>query len=442
MEKQKLHAWIYAAGLLLFPLDAFFASIQVNWTDPHRESNLALLLEIIVMTLPYSAGFFAAVLQERWRDRLAAFAASWIIVPIVLSYFLVGGAFLRAGIIVGFIFLGLFAVLVCVHGAVAAFAFHSLRGLPGREWGLFLAVGYCVVPFLLHGQIPISRPGNPVPQVQPALEMLTLLDKCALEFAAKQTPKSYPDSLREFGSANLGCLPDAVANEGYSDEYHFSYGVTSRNDSGQATSYQALARWHSFWLNGVFELYTNQDTVFRWSEKGDAATKGHPPVRMAPQFDFSMCAFQRSSPYGQKQTPLTPELVMKNCFRYDDRYLKGQIFQYYHGRWQSEETGWLDKNTFDDGTSVWRVEMLEDASRDVSGFTLRVRPKDWGVTGFRSYLVQMDFWPPAKEGEIPPSIPKMTTHSTIEDRDATPDDPVVWSWGGEPPVQTAWMDNW
>jgi hypothetical protein len=184
------------------------------------------------------------------------------------------------------------------------------------------------------------------------MHTLTLLDKCSLEFASRNTSKIYPESLSEFGSAKLGCLPDAVANQGYADGYH-----------------------------------------------------------------YCLVTFERSTPFGQKQIPVTDELVLNNCFRYD-------------------------KPTLDDGTSIWHIEMHRDASQNIDGFTVRVRPREWGVTGFRSYLVEMDFWPPAKAGESPSTIPKLTTHSTIENRDATGDDPVVWSWWHEPPVETRWTDNW
>jgi len=426
LEKQKLHAWIYVAGLLLVVLDGFVGALFVHADriGPHDESSRAALLEVLVLMLPYWAGFLVAALKGTWRNSLAAFAASWMIVPVVVWFLMFAGRALNAGVI-GIFLIGCFALFVGFHAAVAAFAFRSLRGLPGREWGLFLAVGYCVFPLLLHAQVPNWRHltpregGHPIPSVEPAMQTLTLLDKCSLEVASRNTSKIYPESLSEFGSAKLGCLPDAVANQGYADGYHYSYSGTSRNELGQVTSYEARARWTSFWLNGVFELYTNQNAVFLWSETGDALTKGSPPVRMAPQFDFGQClvTFERSTPFGQKQIPVTDELVLENCFRYG-------------------------KPTLDDGTSIWHIEMRRDASQNIDGFTLRVRPRDWGVTGFRSYLVEMDFWPPAQAGETPPTIPKLTTHSTIENRDATGDDPVVWSWWHEPPVETRWTDSW
>ncbi len=131
--------------------------------------------------------------------------------------------------------------------------------------------------------------------------------------------------------------------------------------------------------------------------------------------------------------------MIKECFGYDSRWLKAQQFRYYHGRWQSQEIGWLDKNTLDDGSYIKKIEMLRDASGDISGFSVRARPKEWGVTGFRSYLVEMDFWPPANPNETPPTFPMLTTYATLEDRDATVDDPIVWDWDwSAPPVQTVW----
>jgi hypothetical protein len=191
-------------------------------------------------------------------------------------------------------------------------------GTSRTRMGILTGYGLLRVPLLLHAQVPNSRHltpregGHPIPPVEPAMQTLTRLDRCALEFAARQSSgKIYPESLREFGSAKLGCLPDAVANQGFSDGFHYSYRGTSRNESGQVASYEARARWKSLWLNGVFELYTNQNAVFLWSETGDALTKGSPPVRMAPQFDFGLClvTFERSTPYGQKQIPVTDELV-------------------------------------------------------------------------------------------------------------------------------------
>jgi hypothetical protein len=184
-----------------------------------------------------------------------------------------------------------------------------------------------------------------------------------------------------------------VASQGYSDGYHYSYSGTSRNELGQVTSYEARAQWKSFWLNGVFELYTNQNGVFLWSETGDALTKGSPPVSMAPQFDFGLClvTFERSTPYGQKQIPVTDELVLNKCLRYD-------------------------KPTLDDGTSIWHIEMRKDVSQNIDGFTLHVRPREWGVTGFRSYFVEMEFWPPAKADETLPTIPRLTEFHNREPR--------------------------
>jgi hypothetical protein len=65
LEKQKLHAWIYVAGLLLFVLDGFVGAyfVHAGRIDPHDESSRAVLLEVLVLMLPYWAGFLVAALQ-------------------------------------------------------------------------------------------------------------------------------------------------------------------------------------------------------------------------------------------------------------------------------------------------------------------------------------------------------------------------------------------
>jgi small-conductance mechanosensitive channel len=89
LEKQKFHAWIYVAGLLLFVLDGFV--VYAGRIDPHDESNRAALLEVLVLMLPYWAGFLVAALKGTWRNSLAAFAASWMIVAVVVWFLMFAG---------------------------------------------------------------------------------------------------------------------------------------------------------------------------------------------------------------------------------------------------------------------------------------------------------------------------------------------------------------
>jgi hypothetical protein len=276
-------------------------------------------------------------------------------------------------------------------------------GLVAIELGRAWTVGTIIVAVLVAGAFstPIStdskstRPWRAFQPDKLAPDM-DAINKCAHQYAASHPASGFPRALNQLGSGGSACLSDALLARRYKG-YEITYEPGLPDATGKISSYRVQAIENP--RAEDYAMISSDETGLVFYSYPGPRGGGFPYlVHFAPLDSMIGClAWTRPGP-DLMNTPAAAE-------------------QYSHDCMERQHIAAADgKATLDSFAAEYKFEYSRFA---VTGFTLHLRPRVYGMKGIRSYLIVASHIPCSDPVQV-----VITAYATPEDRAATISDPA------------------
>ena len=398
--------WVFLPGLV-FSAYVLVASAYVLSAPNSRGDKRAVIGLALLVFVPSLAGPLFRALR---RTVLASVCA----VLVVGSYWAFCFSLLFIYSVLALLF---FWHLLLPPLGFAIASTISLARKRGGQWALstvfvgFLCgmIGAAAVQASKNAELNWVRPLDPV-VLGP--DML-LIDKCSQEFAASHPETGYPESLAQLGPSGTDCLPAALVQPQIK-EFTITYEPGAKDSDGRIGGYSVKARETSPKGKDVSSIFTDESGRIHYrfdGPHGMGATTAHFPGKetfsqvLDCLWDASLnSSFRLIDEHGDR-TVTDRDLYVRHC-------LGQRLF-----------TG---ERKFSSGGYNFEYRFTSESDGTINGFTVEVRPQQYGISGIRSYLAVATI-------DRRTSQRSLNIHAAPQDRSATLADPITQPGEIKPP---------
>jgi hypothetical protein len=390
--------WVFLPGLVV---SAYFlaASAYALWVRIPRANNRAVLELALLVFVPGLTGLLARAFRQ-------AVLASFCAVVVIGSYW--AFCFFLLFVYSVFALLFLWHLFLPPLGFAIAATISLVRSR-GGQWALstvfvgFLCgmIGAAAVQASKNAQSNWARPLDPVPL---GPDML-VIDKCSQEFAASHSATGYPQSLEQLGPSGTGCLPASLVQRQIKG-FTITYEPGAKDSDGRIGGYAVKARETSPKGADVSSMFSDDSGRIYYRFDGPHG-KGSTTEYFPAKHEFGLvldCLWDAS-------TSSTFELSDEHA----DRMVTDRDLYVRH---RLGERLFTDKRKFSPGGYNFEYRFTSENDGAINGFTVEVRPQQYGISGIRSYLAVATI-------DRRTSRRSLNIHATPQDRSATLADPMA-----------------
>src|SRR5260370_3463885 len=225
------------------------------------------------------------------------------------------------------------------------------------------------------------------------------IDKCSQEFAASHSETGYPESLEQLGPQGTDCVPEALL-KGPSKGFTISYEPGPKDADGKVAAYAVKARETSPKGQEVSSMFSDESGRIHYRFDGPHG-KGTTIAYFPGQDTFSQlldCLWDAS---------------LNSTFRFIDEHGDRVVTDRdLYVRYRLWEHPFTDKRKFSSGGHNFEYTFTSENDGRLNGFTVDVRPQQYGISGIRSYLAVATI-------DLRTSRHSLHIHATPQDRSAT-----------------------
>ena len=388
--------WVFLPGLAV--------SAYVLWMGPRGNNRELFGSALLVFVLALAGPLFRA-LQQRVLASVCALL-------VISSYWTVPFLFLFVYSVLALVFFWIFLLPLLVFAIAATISLARKLGgtyAIGSTWafgtvGVGFLCGMIAASTLLQGKnkdLTWARGLDPI-VLAPAI---LVIDKCSQEFAVSHPQTGYPESLEQLGPSGTGCLSAALL-QGQIKGFTILYQPGAKDSDGKIGGYAVKGRETSPKGLDVSSIISDESGRIHFRSDGPhgmGSTIDYFPGQAA----FSLLvdtlwaaslnsSFQIIDAHGNR------------LVRDRDEYVRTCL-------WEQRFT---DKRQFTSGGLNFEYSFTSENNGTVNGFTVEVRPQQYGISGIRSYLAVATIDPHT-------SLHFFVIHVTPQDRSATLADPMT-----------------
>jgi hypothetical protein len=239
------------------------------------------------------------------------------------------------------------------------------------------------------------------------------IDKCSQEFAASHSETGYPESLEQLGPQGSDCVPEALLKGQYKG-FTISYEPGPKDADGKVAAYAVKARETSPKGQEVSSMFSDESGRIHYRFDG--------PHGMGTTIAY----FPGQDTFSQLLDCLW-DASLNSTFRFidehGDRVVTDRDLYVRHRLWEHPFT---DKRKFSSGGHNFAYGFTSENDGTINGFTVDVRPQQYGISGIRSYLAVATI-------DLRTSRHSFNIHATPQNRSATLADPMTQPGEIKPP---------
>src|SRR6266851_6606604 len=231
------------------------------------------------------------------------------------------------------------------------------------------------------------------------------IDKCSQEFAASHSETGYPESLEQLGPQGTDCVPEALLKGQYKG-FTISYEPGPKDADGKVAAYAVKARETSPKGQEVSSMFSDESGRIHYrfdGPHGMGSTIAYFPGKDA--FDRVLdCLWDASINSAWELIDEHGDRVVTDRDQYVRHRLAERLF--------------TDKRKFSSYGYNFEFGFTNENDGTINGFTVEVRPQQYGIAGIRSYLAVATI-------DRRSSRNTLSVYATPQDRSATMADPLT-----------------